>query len=140
MAPTLTLVYICDCFKESLSYKCTFEARPNVIKLRIDPPIENDPEQVRDILWKEISTISQSASIYAVNPQSDFTRNRKLNLETLMRFLISIQSGTTAHELLKFFDYSTDTITNSGFIQQREKLLPEAFQQLLYQFNMLFSY
>jgi len=77
------------------------------------------PEQVREILWKEISTISQSASSYAVNPQSDFTRNRKLNLETLMRFLISIQSGTTAHELLKFFDYSPDTITNSGFIQQR---------------------
>jgi hypothetical protein len=98
------------------------------------------PEQVREILWKEISTISQSASNYAVNPESDFTRNRKLNLETLMRFLISMQSGTTAHELLKFFDYSTDTITNSGFVQQREKLLPKAFQQLLYQFNSNFTF
>jgi len=51
-----------------------------------------------------------------------------------------MQSGTTGHELLKYFDYKTDAITNSGFIQQRDKLHPDAMRHLLLRFNDHFTF
>lgn len=43
-------------------------------------------------------------------------------------------------ELLDYFQFSVDTPSVSAFIQQRSKLLPEAFQFLFYEFNSLFSF
>jgi hypothetical protein len=51
-----------------------------------------------------------------------------------------MQSGTTGHELLKYFDFKSDIISNSGFIQQRDKLLPDAFRHLMLQFNSHFPF
>jgi len=72
---------------------------------------------------------------FAKNPDADFTRRRKLFFEDLMHFLISMQSGSTGHELLKYFNYDLNTLSNSAFYQQRQKLLPEALPHLLYSFN-----
>jgi len=47
-------------------------------------------------------------------------------------------SDTTNNELLKYFNYSTDTLSNSAFYQQRKKLLPDTFSYLLRQFNSRF--
>jgi len=84
--------------------------------------------------------MSQDPGQYAKNPYADFTRRRKLDFENLMRFLISMQSGSIGHELLKYFDYDINTPSNSALIQQRTKLLPGAFPYLLYQFNSHFPF
>ena len=96
------------------------------------------PERVKAHLWGDISQMSEDPGRFAKKPLADFTRTRKLDFENLLRFLISMQSGTTAHELLKFFNYDTEIISNSAFYQQRLKLLPAAFSYLLRQFNSHF--
>lgn len=98
----------------------------------------NFAEQVKATLWAVISGMAESPEQFAKNPDADFTRKRKLDFENLMRFLISMESGTTAHELLKFFDFDTNTLSSSAFYQQRQKLLPFAFAFLLCQFNSHF--
>ena len=98
------------------------------------------PEKVKAHLWDDIHQMSKHPEQFAKNPESDFTRKRKLDFEELLRFLVSMQSGTTAHELLKHFDFSTDVISNSGFIQQRQKLLPNALRFLLLNFNSHFHF
>jgi len=96
------------------------------------------PEEVKSRLWADISSMSEDPGRYAKNPDADFTRKRKLDFEGLLRFLITMESGTTGHELLKYFDYDTDTISNSAFYQQRSKLLPSTLPSLLYKFNSHF--
>jgi len=96
------------------------------------------PERVKSFLWTDILKMSEDPGRYAKNPDADFSRKRKMDFENLLRFLISMQSGTTEHELLKYFDYDLDILTNSAFYQQRNKLLPSAFSHLLYQFNSHF--
>jgi hypothetical protein len=98
------------------------------------------PELVKFNLWNAIKKMAKTPWKFAKNPDADFTRNRKLDFENLMRFLISKESDNTANELLKYFDYDVDTITNSAFYQQRKKLLPETFPYLLHGFNSFFPF
>ncbi len=98
------------------------------------------PEQVKSLLWHDIHEMSQNPGLFAKNPDSDFSRKRKLDYENLMRFLITMESGTTGHELLKYFDYAHDIPSSSAFYQQRKKLLLDAFQYLLFQFNSHFPF
>jgi hypothetical protein len=95
-------------------------------------------EWVKSVLLQEISLMAQNPWLFAVNPDSDFTRKRKLDFENLLRFLISKESDNTANELLKYFDYGIDTVSNSAFYQQRKKLLPETLPYLLHSFNSHF--
>ncbi len=99
------------------------------------------PEQVKSYLWSDVNEMSKCPEQFAKNPDADFSRKRKLDFENLMRFLISMESGTTAHELLKYFDYDINNVlSNSAFYQQRKKLLPDAFAHLLFQFNSHFPF
>jgi hypothetical protein len=99
------------------------------------------PKQVKSFLWSDISEMSKFPGHFAKNSDADFSRKRKLDFENLMRFLISMESGTTEHELLKYFDYDiNNVISNSAFYQQRKKLLPDAFAHLLFHFNSHFPF
>jgi hypothetical protein len=93
------------------------------------------PEQVKALLWAEIEEMSESPWLFSKSPGSDFTRKRKMGFGDLLRFGISMESGTMRHELLKYFRYGADTISSPAFCQQRQKLLPDAFAYLLRQFN-----
>lgn len=99
------------------------------------------PEQVKSLLWSDINEMSKYPDRYAKNPEVDFSRKRKISFENLMHFLISMESGTVAHELLKFFNYDIEhTPSNSAFYQQRQKLSSSAFTHLLFQFNTHFPF
>ena len=98
----------------------------------------NFPRHVKSLLWDDIHKMSENPWWFAKNPAADFSRKRKLDFENLIRFFISMESGTTNHELLKHFDYGVDTPSVSAFYQQRKKLIPEAFSYLLRQFNSHF--
>lgn len=91
---------------------------------------------------KQLSEIIRSMQdyqwLFVGNPESDFTRKRKLSFETMIQLLISMECGSLRNELLKSFDYSVDTATVSAFSQQRRKILPEALHFLFHEFNASF--
>ena len=68
----------------------------------------------------------------------DFIRKRKLDFQKMMQLIISMESGSLNHELLKFFDYDSSVPTGSAFYQQRSKLSISAFRHLLKEFNLKF--
>lgn len=75
---------------------------------------------------------------FAINPEADFSRNRKINFINLLRLSIYMESGNANHELIKYFDYDTNVPSCSAFYQQRNKLLPVAYSHLLKAFNSHF--
>lgn len=85
-----------------------------------------------------LSLIDEMAAVpglFSKNPQSDFSRNRKLNFASTIRFLLTMESGSMKKELLEYFHFSADTPSVSAFSQQRSKLLPEALGFLFCEFN-----
>jgi len=95
-------------------------------------------ENVKSILLSKIEDMAQTPWLFANNPHVDFTRKRKMDFETLIRSIISMESGSVKHELLKFFAFDHDTLSPSAFHQQRRKLLPEAFPHLFREFTLHF--
>lgn len=99
--------------------------------------MKNKSVYVKKKLMSLIHEISQTPDLFVKNPGKDFTRNRKLPLETMLKMLISMEGGSLAKELLDFHNFDPDTATTSAFIQQREKLLPCAFEFLLHEFTAM---
>lgn len=91
--------------------------------------------QIKTIFNSAIFKVTDNISRYAVSPEKDFKRHKKLPAEKLISFLISEGSSSTKVELLDFFQLNNDTITASALNQQRAKLKPEALQQVMYEFN-----
>lgn len=79
--------------------------------------------------------MSESSSLFVKNPQSDFTRKRKLPFEAVLHFLLSMGGNSIYKELLDKQGYDVKTATTSAFIQQREKILPFAFEFLFRKFT-----
>ena len=64
-----------------------------------------------------------------------FCRNRKFDLSTLMRFILSFGSNSLGYEIGEFFEYEEGFPTVSAFVQQRKKLSYTALEYLLHEFN-----
>lgn len=73
------------------------------------------------------------------NPTVDFSRNRKLNFNQLLKTIIFMAGKPIKEELYDYFDYSVNVATSSAFVQARDKLLPNAFQELFYLLNNEFQ-
>lgn len=95
----------------------------------------NNYKQLRKTLFKIIKTLTDSRSLFIENPETDFTRNRKLPFDTVLKCVLCFEGGNLNDDLLKQFDYSLDTPTNSALIQAREKIKVDAFITLFNQFN-----
>ena len=65
----------------------------------------------------------------------DFSRNRKLDFENLMKSVIFMSGKPIKEELYDYFGYNPSTATASAFVQQRDKLKPAAFESLLKMIN-----
>ena len=59
----------------------------------------SNSKQLRKILDFAISTVSNSPSLFVMNPEKDFTRDRKLNFNTSLRNVIYMESGSLKDEL-----------------------------------------
>ena len=92
-------------------------------------------QYVKEILLSKMHEMASCCWLFVRNPNSDFTRRRKLDFETMLRCLIAMESGSLKRELLKMFRFNPDTATVSAFNQQREKILPEALEFLFREFN-----
>ena len=74
------------------------------------------PETVKTTLWDIIDEMSRSLSSFVKNPDKDFIRKRKLDFKKMMHLIISMESGSLNHELLKFFEYDSSLPTGSAII------------------------
>lgn len=97
-------------------------------------------EQVKTKLISIIHEMNSVSWMYSKNPDSDFSRNRKMNFESTIRFILSMESNSLKKELLEFFRFSENTPSASAFSQRRDKLLIDAFKYLFTEFNSYFEY
>lgn len=83
----------------------------------------------------EIKNVANEPHNYCTNPDTDFTRNRKLSMEKMLQGIIGMESKSLTNELLDLFQASAETPTTSAFIQQRNKINPKAFETIFKYFS-----
>jgi len=94
---------------------------------------------VKEKLLSIIEEMASNPDLFVKNPGRDFTRNRKLSFETVIKLLLSMGGNAIYTELLDYFNYDVETASSSAFIQQRGKILPFTFEFLLNQFTSSFN-
>lgn len=77
--------------------------------------------------------------LYVQHPGRDFSRIRKISFPDTCWFLIGLQSKSMPNEILDFFDHNVSAPSSSAFIQQRKKILTEAWEFLFNSFNQAYS-
>jgi len=97
------------------------------------------PSFVKGKLTEIISKMAAEPKLFVKNPNVDFTRKRKLSFETVMNLTLSIGGNSLTSELMEYFDYDVDMASSSALIQQRNKLLPFAFEYLFKEFTFSFQ-
>ena len=95
----------------------------------------NRPEHVKNILTSAIGGMEKTTMLYVKNPEKDFTRTRKLPFATMVKQIICMGGHTLTKEIMDTYGYDPDSATSSAFVQQREKILPQAFEFLLHDFT-----
>ena len=95
----------------------------------------NNHESVKETLCDIIADMSKTSMLYAKNPKKDFSRTRKLPFDTMLMMLVSMGGNTLSKELMDGQGYDPRVATSSAFVQQRDKILPLAFEFLLQQFT-----
>ena len=88
------------------------------------------PIAVRSALYSAIRNQADSKFLFCRNPDKDFSRHRKLSFQQVIAAVLSFRNGPLNRDLLDFFGLKPDTVSSSAFIQQRSKILPEAFSSL----------
>lgn len=90
--------------------------------------------QIKTTLLSAIDAMASHVEDFVRTPGKDFTRHRTLDFQTVIRFILSSGSNTLSEELFRFFSMENFP-TASALVQQRDKILPEAFLYLLKTFN-----
>ena len=88
------------------------------------------PKQIKKLLMTEIKKIADNPQDYCTNPGSDFSRKRKLPMNKVLAGIIGMESGSLTNELINLFNASADAPTSSAFVQQRNKIKPQAFKNI----------
>lgn len=97
------------------------------------------PNFVKSRLLQLIEEMAQKPDLFVKNPGKDFSRNRKLNLAQMLRLILSMGGSSLRNELMEYFSYDINVPSVSSFVQQRDKILPAAFEFLLHRFTSSFS-
>lgn len=97
--------------------------------------MSNYVEYVTNSLKRIISDLSEDPRRFLTHPDTDFSRNRKIDFKTFVGITINSGGCAMSKELLDFFDFDVDTPTVSAYTQQRAKVLPDAFEHLFKTFT-----
>lgn len=92
-------------------------------------------EEVKTTLWSMIDQMSTNLSQFIVNPEKDFSRKKKWDFPTLMKFIISMEGQSLKNELHKYFGYTIECPSNSSFNQRRSQVKADAFKYLFNSFT-----
>lgn len=91
--------------------------------------------QTRKILKDTIKELCSASWMFVRNPEKDFTRNRKISFQDILLLFLCKEGGNLTAELFRYFGLVSDSASVSAFIQQRDKILPEAFITLFHLFT-----
>ncbi len=97
--------------------------------------MKNTVEALREGLYSMIRKIGERPERYAKDPGKDFTRKRTLTPAVLIYLILTMDEKSIWKGLLGHFQKRIDTPSASAFVQQRQKLLPSAFEDLFHQFS-----
>lgn len=86
---------------------------------------------LHSILDHCIAEFDSIHSLFCQNPETDFSRKRKITFHDTCRFLIEIQSKSLPNEVMDFFGHTKAAPTASAFIQQQQKILTDGWAFLL---------
>lgn len=92
-------------------------------------------DSIKEKLNTVLTEMHEYLWIFVKNPEKDFTRKRKLDFREILNILLSVEGNSLKLELMKYFSYDVETATCSAFVQQREKILPEAPEYLFHRFT-----
>jgi len=96
-------------------------------------------ETVKAVLTGIVASMAKKSDSFVKNPGSDFTRSSRLNFENTVNLILSMGGQSISQELVDFFlMVAPEVPTASAFVQQRAKILPEAFQHIFNQLNAAF--
>lgn len=91
------------------------------------------PEVLKGSLDAAIDHVVKHKENFVKNPNTDFSRNRKLTMQDTIALLLSMSGGSLEKEL-----YTCGVnATASAFVQSRAKIAPRAFREILRRFNHL---
>lgn len=92
-------------------------------------------EEVKAALWDIIGEMANNVSNYSVHPEKDFSRKKKWDFATLVKFIISMEGQSLKNELHKYFGYTTDCPSGASFNQRRAQVNSYAFEYLFNAFT-----
>ena len=90
------------------------------------------PDKILNVFNRSIEMVCNNINCYCSDPVSNFTRKRKLPAETLIHFIIQMQSKSLNSELCEYFTDLNSLPTSSALSQQRDKLDISAFQRIFF--------
>ena len=97
--------------------------------------MRNYPRTLKRKILETISQQREELPRYTQDSKRDFTRKRKLPFETLCRTILSMSGQSLNVELQRQFHYEPAAATASAFVQQRRKLHPSVFEDILRRFT-----
>ena len=69
------------------------------------------------------------------NPNSDFTRKRKLDFVTTFNAILAMGGKTLDKEIYDIFEFCDSRPSKSALVQRRDKILPEAFVKTFFEYT-----
>ena len=91
-------------------------------------------ERIRAALFLAIKRTAANLDTCVKVPGKDFSRTRKLPLQAMLLMLTGMGTGSLSKELYDWFGYTSSTATASAFVQQRNKIRPEAVKMVFNEF------
>ena len=86
------------------------------------------PKYLKKLLLSEIKAVAEKSDNFCIDSSRNFSRNRKLSFETVVKTIIGMESKSLTNELIDVFDSKPDFPSASAFVQQRSKIKAEAFK------------
>ncbi len=99
----------------------------------------NTHVSVSCLLEQAIDALAASPSTFAVDPDRDFTRNRKFSLRNILKMLLTMEDDCIQEEIFRFFGRTKEAPSKSAFFKQRQKLSEKAMPFLFRSFSSRLS-
>ena len=93
------------------------------------------PKYLKSTLNSLIHEMGKHPEDFCRNPGRDFTRDRKLPFCNVLSLLVKMGGHALRDEMLDCTKHNKDLASVSAFVQQRNKLLPEALEYLFHRFT-----
>ena len=86
-------------------------------------------EKPKQLLFSTIDSLFERKDEFLTNPQSDFTRTKKISFHQTILFPMLAGSDNAATELVNFFEEEKLPMP-SAMVQRRRQVRSEAFKEL----------